>query len=296
MTDLRLSAREAEDVLAGRQPDGRADLAALAEVAAVLHASREVEPPPPISDSLRAQIDGGVPNQAETSAVSTVRRRRRHRPRHMQAVEPSTSSLAAYRRPVVSVAAAAVLLVGLVLATSRGNLPGDVHSAVSDMGSAIGLDLFRQDDAAPAGEPAPTTTTSSTTTMTVPPTTAAPPTSAAPPPTTAAPAGPPPDGSQLPWWLDPQAWQFGFDQWSGDGQWGGDRDGNYSRDGDRDGDGDGTGAGSGSGDGRNGMTQPDGPADSSGTTLPSTTAEPTSTSISPPSTATGSTGTPSRPQ
>jgi hypothetical protein len=287
MTDLRLSARELEDVLAGRQPDGRADLAPLAEVAAVLHASREVEPPPPISDSLRAQLDGGVTRPATTVGV----RRRRHRPRHMQAVAPSGSRAATYRRPLVSVAAAAVLLVGLVLATSRGHLPGDVHSAVADMGSAIGLDLFRSDDAAPADEPPPTTT-SSTTTTTVP-TTTVPPSSTTAPPTTQAPAGPPPDASQLPWWLRPEVWQqFGFGQWSDGGQWGGDRDGNYNRDGDRDGDGDGTGASSGSGDDRNGMTRPDGGSSgTTGTTIPSTTVAPTSTSTSPMPTTTGSTAT-----
>jgi hypothetical protein len=287
MTDLRLSARELEDVLAGRQPDGRADLAPLAEVAAVLHASREVEPPPPISDSLRAQIDGGPRPATAASAV----RRRRHRPRHMQVVTRSGSRAATYRRPVVSLAAAAVLLVGLVLATSQGHLPGDVHSAVADMGSAIGLDLFRSDDAAPTDEPS-TTTTSSTTTTTVPPTTV-PPSSTTAPPTTQAPAGPPPDTSQLPWWLRPEAWQqFGFGQWSDGTHWGGDRDGNYGRDGDRDGDGDGTGAGSGSGDGRDGMARPDGdPGGTTGTTIPSTTMAPTSTSTSPPSTTTGSTAT-----
>jgi hypothetical protein len=287
MTDLRLSARELEDVLAGRQPDGRADLAPLAEVTAMLHASREVEPAPPISDSLRAQIDGGVPRQA--SASSAVRRRR-HRPRHMQAAPASGSRATTYRRPLVSLAAAAVLLVGLVLVTSRGHLPGDVHSAVSDMGSAIGLDLFRSDDAAPADDPA-TTTTSSTTTTTVPPTTVPPPSTTA-PPTTQAPAGPPPETAELPWWLRPEAWQqFGFDEWDGDGDWGGDRDGNYGRDGDRDGDGDGTGAGSGSGNGTDRMNRPNGDSGNTGTTMPSTTMAPTSTSISPPSTTTGSTAT-----
>lgn len=252
----------------------------------MLHASREVEPAPPISDSLRAQIDGGVPRQA---SASTAVRRRRHRPRHMQAATPSDSRATTYRRPLVSLAAAAVLLVGLVLVTSRGHLPGDVHSAVSDMGSAIGLDLFRSDDAAPTEDPAPTTTSSITTT-TAPPTTVPPPATTA-PPTTQAPAGPPPDNAQLPWWLSPEVWQqFGFGEWSGDGDWGGGRDGNYGRDGDRDGDGDGTGAGN--GNGTDGMRRPDGdPGGTTGTTMPSTTVAPTSTSTSPPSTTTGSTGT-----
>jgi hypothetical protein len=285
MTDLRLSAREAEDVLAGRQPDGRADLAPVAEVAAVLHASREVEPPPPISDSLRAQIDGGVPRQA------TAVRRRRHRPRHMQAVPSPPTVLASYRRPVASVAAAAAVLIGLVVATSGGHLPDNVHSAVADMGSAIGLDVFRGDDAAPAEGPT-TSSSSTTTTTTAAPTTTVPPsttTSTVPPPTPA-PAGPPPEGGQLPWWLSPEAWeQWGFGQWDGDDQWSGDgRGGNYDRDGDRDGDGDGGGAGSGSGDGRGGMTRPNSDSpDGTGSTLPPTTAAPTSTS-STPSTTTGS--------
>jgi hypothetical protein len=283
MTDLRLSAHELEDVLAGRQPGGRADLAPLAEVAAVLHASREVEPPPPISDSLRAQIDGGVTRQAATTSAV---RPRRHRPRHMQAAPPSDGRAASYRRPVVSLAAAAVLLVGLVLATSREHLPGDVHSAVADMGDAIGLDMFRSDDAARTDEPAPTTT-SSTTTTTAAPTTTVPPPSTTAPPTTQAPAGPPSDSAQLPWWLQPEAWQqFGFDQWD-DGRWGDGRGDDYSGDGDHDGD----GGGDGSGDGGDGMPPSDsGSGDT--TTLPSTAVAPTSTSTSPSSSTTGPTDPP----
>jgi hypothetical protein len=277
MTDLRLSARELEDVLAGRQPDGRVDLAPLAEVAAVLHASREVEPPPPISDGLRAQIDGGVTRQA--AAPSAVRRRR-HRPRHMQAATPSKSRAASYRRPAVSLAAAAVLLVGLVMATSRGDLPGDVHSAVADMGSAIGLDMFRSDDAAPTDEPAPTTTSSTTTTTTAPTTTVPP------PPTTAPPTTQAPESAELPWWLQPEAWQqFGFGQWD-DGQWGDGRGDGDGGEGDHDGDGGGD-----RGDGGDGMPPPD--SGSGGTTtLPSTEVAPTSTSTSPSSSTTGPTDPP----
>lgn len=283
MTDLRLSAREVEDVLAGRQPDGRADLAALAEVAAVLHASREVEPAPPMSEALRAQIDRGVLRPA---AAPT--RRRRHRPRHLQAVAPRRTGLATYRRPVVSVAAAAAVLIGLVLATNGGHLPRDVHSAVADVSSAIGLDLFRGDDAAGPDKPAPTTSSTSTTTTTAPTTTAPPPsTTTAPPPTTQAPVGPPPADHQLPWWLSPEFWQqYGDGDWSGGG-WDGDgRGDDYGRDGDRDGDGDGTGTGSGSGHGQPGRA---GPYDQgTGTTVPPSTAAPTSTSTSAAPATTGS--------
>ncbi|HEY8527031.1 MAG TPA: hypothetical protein VIL48_18815 [Acidimicrobiales bacterium] len=270
-----MSARETEEVLAGRQPEGRADLAALAEVAAVLHASSEVEPPPPMSDALRAQIERGVPRPQ----VPSSRRRLRHKPRHMRAATPARSGLAAYRRPVASVAAAAAVLIGLVVATSGGHLPREVHSAVADVGSAIGLDLFQREDAADTGTPA--STTSSTTSTTAPPTsTTAPPapSTTAPPPTAQAPGGPPPGGAQLPWWLTPEFWQqYGRDHdWGGgwDRDHGGDR---HGRDGDRDGDADGTGTGRGSGDGR---YEPHRHGDGSSTTQPPTTASPTSTSTS----------------
>lgn len=224
MSDLRLSAHEVEDLLAGRQPDGRADLAPLAEVAAVLHASREVEPPPPMSDDLLAEIERGG-HSSEPAAGP--RHARRHRPRHLASV-PTGRRLAAtpLRRPVVSLGAAAALLIGLVVVTSVIR-PGGVDS-VSDVGSAIGLDVFRGDSAAPE---TPSTTTSTTTT-TLPPTTAAPPQ----PTTTVAPApsGAPPPGEAVPgagqdpsWWFSPEAWELFQRYWDdGDGRdWGDGRDG-----------------------------------------------------------------------
>jgi hypothetical protein len=275
MTDLRLSAREAEDVLAGRQPAGRADLAPLAEVAAVLHASREVEPAPPMSDGLRAQIDRGL----------TVRRLpvrgRKHRPQHLRQVTTPRTGLVAYRRPLVSVAAAAAVLVGLVTATSV-HLPGNVHSAVADVGSAIGLDLFRSEDA--AGSDTSSAATSSTTTA--PTTTSPPPSTTAPLPASPPEAGPhSADGHGAAWWTSPEVWrQFGLD---GDSDR--DRDGDppgRDRERDRDGDGDGDGQGtSDGGDGRTSSVRPGdgGGEDEVGAPVPdaaATTMLPTSTSTS----------------
>jgi hypothetical protein len=177
MTDLRLSAHEVEEVLAGRQPPGRADLAPLAEIVAVLHASSEVEPAPPMSADLVEQIEVG-------NRRALMRRGRRHRPRHLAAAPGAPATGSGYRRAALSLSAAAVLLVGLVLATSRGGLPKDVDAALSDMGSTIGLELAHPDAGAPATTAPPTTAT------TVPPTTATtaapPPSAAAAPPTTAA--------------------------------------------------------------------------------------------------------------
>jgi hypothetical protein len=52
MGEMGLDEREVEELLAGRRPAGRPELAALAELTALLHASRELEPAPPMSAEL----------------------------------------------------------------------------------------------------------------------------------------------------------------------------------------------------------------------------------------------------
>jgi hypothetical protein len=281
MSDLRLSAREVEDVLAGRQPDGRADLAPLAEVAALLHASREVEPPPPMSDDLLAEIERGVHKDPSPGP----RHSRRHKPRHLAAVPARRRAVVSARRPVVSLGAAAALLVGLVVMSSMFR-PGGVDSAVSDVGSAIGLDVFRGDSAAQD----PSSTTTSTTT-TVPPATTAPPqttTTLPPAPGQAPPGGPMPGAGEDPsWWFTPEARDL-FRQFWPDGGWDGDSRGDDSgpdrdRDGDRDGRGDGSGGGE--DDNRTSNRSQDGDGDGDGGS--STTMAPSSSTSSPSTTSGG---------
>ena len=181
MGRIRLTGRDVEDLLAGRRPVARAeaeddtgDLSELAALVAVLHASRELEPAPPMSPELRDEIDGGVPG---------IRRR---------------ASGAGYRRPVASLAAALVLLVGIVLALSRPGADPPSGDPTTGVGSPSGAGLRppdpakRQASSARGGSeivPAPPTTSRPGPSPTAPPGSALPPTSA-PPAGAAGPAAP----------------------------------------------------------------------------------------------------------
>lgn len=61
MTSLDLSQRDAEDIIDGGLLTGRADLECVLELTAFMRASRDVEPPPPMSADLICQIDAGTP-------------------------------------------------------------------------------------------------------------------------------------------------------------------------------------------------------------------------------------------
>jgi hypothetical protein len=145
-----LSDRDVEDVLEGVQPPGRDDLADVVELTTWLHASREIEPPPAMRDDLFTQIEAGLVPYHRSS---------RRAPAHLRHHGPGTrrsvrQALAGSGRPLVSVAAAAVLLVGVILAVRAGGPDREPTAFVSPSaqgGSATGADE-------PTTTAAPTTT------------------------------------------------------------------------------------------------------------------------------------------
>lgn len=145
-----LSDRDVEDVLEGVQPPGRDDLAHVVELTTWLHASREIEPPPAMRDDLFTQIEAGVGPYHRSS-----RRAPAHLRHHGRGTRRSVRrALGGSGRPLVSVAAAAVLLVGVILAVRAGGPDREPSAFVSPSaqgGSATDAD-------------APTTTTAPTTT------------------------------------------------------------------------------------------------------------------------------------
>jgi hypothetical protein len=151
-----LSERDVEDVLGGVQPPGRDDLAPVVELTTWLHVSREIEPPPAMRDDLFCQIEDGL---------RVYQRSSRRVPAHLRHRRTSTrrvrETLAGSGRPIVSVAAAAVLLVGVILAVRAGGPSREPSAFVS-----------------PAAQGVPSTPADTTTTTTTAPTTTSPPTSA----------------------------------------------------------------------------------------------------------------------
>jgi hypothetical protein len=151
-----LSERDVEDVLGGVQPPGRDDLAPVVELTTWLHVSREIEPPPAMRDDLFCQIEDGL---------RVYQRSSRRVPAHLRYRRTSTrrvrETLAGSGRPIVSVAAAAVLLVGVILAVRAGGPSREPSAFVS-----------------PAAQGVPSTAADTTTTTTTAPTTTSPPTSA----------------------------------------------------------------------------------------------------------------------
>jgi hypothetical protein len=146
-----LSERDVEDVLGGVQPPGRDDLAPVVELTTWLHASREIEPAPAMRDDLFCQIEDGF---------GAYQRSSRRPPAHMRRRAGMRLSvrraLAGSRRPIASIAAAVVLLVGVILAVRAGGPAREPSAYVSP--SARGL------PAAGAGKPSSSTTDASTTT------------------------------------------------------------------------------------------------------------------------------------
>ena len=171
-----LSERDVEDVLGGMQPPGRDDLAPVVELTTWLHASREIEPAPAMRDDLFCQIEDGF---------GAYQRSSRRPPAHMRRGAGMRLSvrrtLAGSRRPIASVAAAVVLLVGVILAVRAGGPAREPSAYVSP--SARGL------PPAGADKPSPSTTAASTTTS--PPDTASEPEAAG---TTVPPQEPSPTG------------------------------------------------------------------------------------------------------
>jgi hypothetical protein len=153
-----LSERDVEDVLGGVQPPGREDLAPVVELTTWLHASREIEPAPAMRDDLFRQIEDGFGAYQRSSRRSPAHMRRRAGMRLSV-----RRTLAGSRRPIASVAAAVVLLVGVILAVRAGGPAREPSAYVSP--SARGL------PAPGPAEPSSSTTAASTTTS--PPDTAA---------------------------------------------------------------------------------------------------------------------------
>ena len=151
-----LSERDVEDVLGGVQPPGRDDLAPVVELTTWLHVSREIEPPPAMRDDLFCQIEDGL---------RIYQRSSRRTPAHLRHRRTTTrrvrETLAGSGRPIVSVAAAAALLVGVILAVRAGGPAHEPSAFVS-----------------PAARGLPGTGADATTTTTTAPTTTSPPTSA----------------------------------------------------------------------------------------------------------------------
>jgi len=148
-----LSERDVEDVLEGVQPPGRYDLAHVVELTTWLHASREIEPPPAMRDDLLCQIEDGL---------GTYQRSSRRRPAHLRHHRVGTrrlvrETLAGSGRPIASVAAAAVLLVGVILAVRAGGPAREPSAFVSR--SAQGAPTTAE-----GGTPSTSTTAASTTT------------------------------------------------------------------------------------------------------------------------------------
>jgi hypothetical protein len=154
-----LSDRDVEDVLGGVQPPGRDDLAPVVELTTWLHVSREIEPPPAMRDDLFCQIEDGlrVYQRSSRRAPAHLRHRRTSAGRAREA-------LAGAGRPIVSVAAAAVLLVGVILAVRSGEPSREPSAFVS-----------------PAAQGLPGPGADASTTTTAAPTTTSPPTSASDP-------------------------------------------------------------------------------------------------------------------
>jgi hypothetical protein len=146
-----LSDHDVEDVLEGVQPPGRDDLAHVAELTTWLHASREIEPPPAMRDDLFTQIEAGLRPYHRTSrrAPAHLRHHRRGTRRLVR------EKLAGTGRPLVSVAAAAVLLVGVILAVRAGGPAREPSAFVSPSAQGGGP---------PTGADTPTTTAAPTTT------------------------------------------------------------------------------------------------------------------------------------
>jgi hypothetical protein len=149
-----LSERDVEDILGGVQPPGRDDLKPVVDLAAWMHASREIEPPPAMRDHLFEQIEGG-PQPFDRSRQRSGRRSPAHLAgtsrvgRRRQLVGALISS----GRPIASVAAAVVLLVGVILAMRTGDPDAEPGAVTSQ--PVLG---FPDDDAESGQATVPATT------------------------------------------------------------------------------------------------------------------------------------------
>ncbi|MGH9112869.1 MAG: hypothetical protein ACRDZN_11325, partial [Acidimicrobiales bacterium] len=126
-----LSDRDVEDIIGGQQPVDRHDLATVVELTTWMHASRDLEPAPPMNDGLFWQVGDGMqaPTRSSRRPPAHLRRgpgRGPSWPRLVGGGRPEAARGVALR-PAVSLAAASVLLVALLTAVYDGG-PGQQPS------------------------------------------------------------------------------------------------------------------------------------------------------------------------
>ncbi len=190
-----LSDRDVEDIIGGQQPVGRDDLATVVELTTWMHASRDLEPAPPMNDCLFWQVGEGmpVPTRSSRRPPAHLRSGSRHRPSWPSLVGGQPNGAGGVSlRPAFSLAAAAVLLVALLTAVyygGSGRQPSTVASPppAGATGQGNGSSV---NTAAPVSRSTASTetTTTSTTSTTVAPSTGSGPASTTSPPASAAPS------------------------------------------------------------------------------------------------------------
>jgi hypothetical protein len=151
-----LSERDVENVLEGVQPPGRDDLAHIVELTTWLHASREIEPPPAMRDDLFCQIEDGHRAYHRSSQRSSRRPPAHLRHHAVGRRRLVRETLAGSGRPIASVAAAAVLLVGVILGVRAGGPAREPSAFVSP--SAQGLPTAGSESSSTSTRAGPTTT------------------------------------------------------------------------------------------------------------------------------------------
>jgi hypothetical protein len=177
-----LSERDVEDILEGVQPAGRDDLAPVVELTTWMHASSEIEPAPAMRDHLFLQIEEGHETPLRSSRRSPAHLGRHQDARARRLVPTALRSSA---RPVVSAAAAAALLVGVIIAVRAGGPESQGPAVASQSGigapatgdtgvttSTVPSTTTTAPGAEPAADPPPATVTTDTAPALSPPATA----------------------------------------------------------------------------------------------------------------------------
>jgi hypothetical protein len=173
-----LSDRDVEDIIGGQQPVGRDDLANVVELTTWMHASRDLEPAPPMNDGLFWQVGDGMqaPKRSSRRPPAHLRAGSRRRPSWARAVGGHPDRQGGVPlRPTLSLAAAGVLLVALLTAVYHG---GSAQQP-STVGSPSAADETGQGDGASVstgarGSTSTASTRATTTSTSVPSTSVAP--------------------------------------------------------------------------------------------------------------------------
>lgn len=118
MREPEISDAEADEVFAGRRPDGRDDLASVADAMAWLRTRSQTADPPQIGPDLRERLTVPLAGGAWRTRPGA-------------------------RASVLSLAAAATVLLGVMVSGSQGMLPAPVQTVVADAGDAVGVTFPR---------------------------------------------------------------------------------------------------------------------------------------------------------